>query len=74
MLWAVETRFVLPRWIAAGADSAPYETETTYELAPVASAEPFTEAVLSWNADTPPGTCNQHGVRPLSCRKHPIFT
>ena len=24
--------------------------------------------------DAPPGTRNQHGVRPLSCRGHPIFT
>ncbi|HUS14011.1 MAG TPA: C39 family peptidase [Chloroflexia bacterium] len=58
MLWLNNSRFVLPQVEAAtGPDSPSYLPESGYELAVVDCAgEPFTELVLSWNADTPAGT------------------
>ncbi|HMA37529.1 MAG TPA: C39 family peptidase [Chloroflexia bacterium] len=58
MLWTNTTRFVLPQIVdGRPATSARYTPEAAYELAIMECAgEPFTELVLSWNADTPPGT------------------
>lgn len=56
MFWMNTSHFILPQVV--GPDGLPaLLREGGYELAVVdCTAGPFTELVLSWNADTPPGT------------------
>ena len=56
MLWLNHSCFVLPEQIPPADFAARYVAEAGYELTAVECAEPFTEAILSWNAVTPPGT------------------
>ncbi|HEX6607228.1 MAG TPA: hypothetical protein VF276_09970, partial [Chloroflexia bacterium] len=56
MFWINRSRLVLPQ-VAAPDGTSRYLAEAGYELAVVeCAADPFTELVLSWNAETPPGT------------------
>lgn len=63
MLWLDHTRFMLPEQIPPADPAARYVAVAGYELTPVEYAEPFTEAILSWNADTPPGTALRADLR-----------
>ncbi len=63
MLWLDHTCFVLPEQTPPADPAARYVAAAGYELTPVDCAEPFTEAILSWNADTPPGTALRADLR-----------
>ncbi len=64
MLWLDHTCFVLPERTPLADPAARYVAEAGYELPPVnLTADPFTEAILSWNADTPPGTALRADLR-----------
>ncbi len=64
MLWLDHTRFVLPELTPPTDPPVRYMAEAGYELTPIdLSAAPFTEAILSWNADMPPGTALQADLR-----------
>jgi Peptidase_C39 like family len=57
MFWTNRSRSVLPQVETPDGTPPGYIPEAGYELAVVdCAADPFTELVLSWNADTPPGT------------------
>jgi hypothetical protein len=58
MFWINRSRLVLPQVSAPDGGASPgYSAEAGYELAVVdCAAQPFTELVLSWNAETPPDT------------------
>ncbi|MGI8586159.1 MAG: C39 family peptidase [Chloroflexia bacterium] len=57
MFWMTETRFVLPQTLVGGGGAHSYSPEAGFELSVVESGgQPFSELILSWNADTPPGT------------------
>ena len=58
MFWQNTSRWVLPQTDAAGdPPHAGWAPQAGYEVAPVTCTEaPFTELILSWNAETPPGT------------------
>ena len=64
MLWLDHTRFALPERTPSADPALRYVAAAAYELTPVdLSADPFTEAILSWNADTPPGTALRADLR-----------
>src|SRR5215218_6575641 len=58
MFWQNTSRLVLPERLDGADPAAPgYVPEAGYELSVVeCPADPFTELVVSWNADTPEAT------------------
>jgi len=64
MLWLDHTCFVLPERTPSADPALRYVAAAGYELTPLdLTGDPFTEAILSWNADTPPGTALQADLR-----------